>query len=66
MRGEWFHLDPVKLMCHRLSRDRDERIRLGLTGLICPWNDDGYHWDAKGLPMSKLKKMRINNGLEKI
>lgn len=66
VRGEWFHMEPARIMCERLAQDRVERIRLGLTGLICAWNEQSYHWDAKGLPMSKLKKMRINNGFEKI
>ncbi|WAH56562.1 GIY-YIG nuclease family protein [Pseudomonas silvicola] len=66
VRGEWFHLEPVKALCERLAQDREERIRLELTGLICPWSDDGYHWDAKGIPMSSLKRMRINTGLLKI
>lgn len=61
VRGEWFHLDAVKILCAQLVHDRVSRSKLGLTGIIAAWSQEGHHWDAKGLPRSGEKKRRVDS-----
>lgn len=66
VRGEWFDYDEAKALAVRIGVSQSLREQLGIRDVVCRFIAEGYHWDAKGLPMSRLKKMRINNGFQKI
>lgn len=66
VRGEWFDYDEAKALAARLGVSGLLRERLGVRDVVCRFIPEGYHWDAKGLPISGQKKMRINHGFEKI
>jgi len=53
VRGEWFNLEPVKELCQKLGAERYARLRLKLDAVICEWSDEGYPWDAHGLPRKR-------------
>ena len=66
VRGEWFDYDEAKALAARLGVSETLRAKLGVRDVICRFVPEGYHWDAKGLPTSALKKSRINSGHQKI
>lgn len=65
VRGEWFGYDEAKALALRLQEDEALRDKLGVRDVVCRFMDEGYHWDAKGLPMSAKKKTLINMGSRK-